>query len=61
MAHPGDQSSPPDRCTPQEAAEVAGAGGDRVLRHLLAAAREVSVEREWDLVHALRVAGVPGV
>ncbi|MXG29059.1 hypothetical protein [Streptomyces sp. YIM 132580] len=47
--------------TPQEAAEIAGDGGDRVLPHLLAAAREVSVEREWDLVHALRVAGVPGV
>ncbi|MDX3373380.1 hypothetical protein PV390_03080 [Streptomyces sp. ME02-6991-2A] len=47
--------------TPQEAAELAGGGGDRVLPHLLAAAREVSVEREWDLVHALRVAGVPGV
>ncbi|MEV4874443.1 hypothetical protein [Streptomyces cyaneofuscatus] len=47
--------------TPQEAAEIAGGGQDRVLPHLLAAAREVSVEREWDLVHALRVAGVPGV
>lgn len=47
--------------TPQEAAEIAGGGKDRVLPHLLAAAREVSVEREWDLVHALRVAGVPGV
>ncbi|XQE85279.1 hypothetical protein ACN24M_07345 [Streptomyces microflavus] len=44
--------------TPQEAAELAGGGGDRVLPHLLAAAREVSVEREWDLIHALRVAGV---
>lgn len=47
--------------TPQEAAELAGGGGDRVLPHLLAAAREVSAEREWDLIHALRVAGVPGV
>ncbi|MFD8062872.1 hypothetical protein ACFXA0_02665 [Streptomyces cyaneofuscatus] len=47
--------------TPQEAAELAGGGGGRVLPHLLAAAREVSVEREWDLIHALRVAGVPGV
>ncbi|MEV7056894.1 hypothetical protein AB0N95_15570 [Streptomyces microflavus] len=47
--------------TPQEAAKLAGGGGDRVLPHLLAAAREVSVEREWDLIHALRVAGVPGV
>ncbi|MFH9761978.1 hypothetical protein ACH4MJ_07535 [Streptomyces anulatus] len=47
--------------TPQEAAELAGIGGTRLLPLLLAAAREVSVEREWDLVHALRVAGVPGV
>ncbi len=47
--------------TPQEAAELAGGGGDRVLPRLLAAARELSVEREWDLVHALRVAGVRGV
>ncbi len=47
--------------TPQEAAELAGTGGPRLLPLLLAAAREVSVEREWDLVHALRVAGVPGV
>ncbi|XMN11699.1 hypothetical protein ACK8N7_37585 (plasmid) [Streptomyces griseobrunneus] len=46
--------------TPQEAARIAD-GGDRILPQLLAAAREVSVEREWDLVHALRVAGVPGV
>ncbi|MFJ7411015.1 hypothetical protein ACIQWZ_09400 [Streptomyces sp. NPDC098077] len=47
--------------TPREAAELAGAGGTRLLPLLLAAAREVSAEREWDLVHALRVAGVPGV
>ncbi|MFD4026171.1 hypothetical protein ACFWRV_22090 [Streptomyces sp. NPDC058576] len=47
--------------TPREAAELAGTGGTPVLPLLLAAAREVSVEREWDLVHALRVAGVPGV
>ncbi|MGA6169551.1 hypothetical protein ACPEIF_04705 [Streptomyces sp. NPDC012600] len=50
--------------TPQEAARIAyggGGGGDRILPQLLAAAREVSAEREWDLVHALRVAGVPGV
>ncbi|RPK89227.1 hypothetical protein [Streptomyces sp. ADI98-10] len=46
---------------PQEAAQLAGTGGTRLLPLLLAAAREVSVEREWDLVHALRVAGVPGV
>ncbi|MFI7289450.1 hypothetical protein ACIBRY_22770 [Streptomyces anulatus] len=47
--------------TPREAAELAGTGGTRLLPLLLAAAREVSVEREWDLVHALRVAGVHGV
>ncbi|MEI5035187.1 hypothetical protein RB201_28395 [Streptomyces sp. S1A(2023)] len=47
--------------TPQEAAELAGTDGTRLLPLLLAAAREVSAEREWDLVHALRVAGVPGV
>lgn len=47
--------------TPREAAELAGAGGARLLPLLLAAAREVSAEREWDLVHALRVAGVTGV
>ncbi|WP_430477753.1 hypothetical protein ACQZM9_04480 [Streptomyces sp. P11-1] len=48
--------------TPQEAAGIAGGDkGHRILPQLLAAAREVSVEREWDLVHALRVAGVPGV
>lgn len=47
--------------TPQEAAGIAERCGERVLPQLLAVAREVSVEREWDLVHALRVAGVPGV
>ncbi|MFE3680945.1 hypothetical protein, partial [Streptomyces griseus] len=47
--------------TPREAAELAGTGGPRLLPLLRAAAREVSSEREWDLVHALRVAGVPGV
>ncbi|MGW6588558.1 hypothetical protein [Streptomyces globisporus] len=47
--------------TPQEAAELALSGGTRLLPLLLAAAREVSGEAEWDLVHALRVAGVPGV
>ncbi|MFE7344982.1 hypothetical protein [Streptomyces griseus] len=46
--------------TPQESAALAGTG-PRLLPLLLAAAREVSVEQEWDLVHALRVAGVPGV
>ncbi|WP_098897732.1 hypothetical protein [Streptomyces sp. st77] len=47
--------------TPQEAAEPARAAGTRLLPLLLAAAREVSGEAEWDLVHALRMAGVPGV
>ncbi|MEU3323442.1 hypothetical protein [Streptomyces sp. NPDC006785] len=47
--------------TPQEAAGLAPAGGTRLLPLLMAGAREVSVEAEWDLVHALRVAGVPGV
>lgn len=47
--------------TPQEAAELAGTGATRLLPLLLAAAREVSVERERDLVRALRVAGVPGL
>ncbi|MFG2505334.1 hypothetical protein ACGFOW_07505 [Streptomyces rubiginosohelvolus] len=47
--------------TPQEAAELALSGGTGLLPLLLAAAREVSGEAEWDLVHALRVAGVPGV
>ncbi|MCA1274526.1 hypothetical protein LCE32_31575, partial [Streptomyces sp. 7G] len=47
--------------TPQEAAQLALSGGTRLLPLLLAAAREVSGEAEWDLVHALRVAGVPGV
>ncbi|ALU97040.1 hypothetical protein WQO_29125 [Streptomyces globisporus C-1027] len=47
--------------TPQEAAELALSGGTRLLPLLLGAAREVSGEAEWDLVHALRVAGVPGV
>ncbi|MFE9050486.1 hypothetical protein [Streptomyces rubiginosohelvolus] len=47
--------------TPREAAQLALSGGTRLLPLLLAAAREVSGEAEWDLVHALRVAGVPGV
>ncbi|GGW13678.1 hypothetical protein AMK14_25550 [Streptomyces sp. TSRI0445] len=47
--------------TPQEAADLALSGGTRLVPLLLAAAREVSGEAEWDLVHALRVAGVPGV
>ncbi|WP_328718490.1 hypothetical protein OHT52_02720 [Streptomyces sp. NBC_00247] len=47
--------------SPQDAARVAGAGPARLVPRLLAAARAVSAAREWDLVHALRVAGVAGV
>ncbi|MFI2779619.1 hypothetical protein [Streptomyces sp. ALB3] len=44
--------------SPQDAARVAERGPRHLVPHLLAAAREVSTAREWDLVHALRVAGV---
>ncbi|MFE0227414.1 hypothetical protein ACFWZS_09855 [[Kitasatospora] papulosa] len=44
--------------TPQEAARIAEGGPRHLVPRLLAAAREVSAAREWDLVHALRVAGV---
>ncbi|MFJ8449638.1 hypothetical protein [[Kitasatospora] papulosa] len=44
--------------TPQEAARIAEGGPHHLVPRLLAAAREVSAAREWDLVHALRVAGV---
>ncbi|MFD6534303.1 hypothetical protein [Streptomyces sp. NPDC060184] len=47
--------------SPHEAARIAGAGPAHLVPQLLAAARRVSAAREWDLVHALRVAGVPGV
>ncbi|MFD6423245.1 hypothetical protein [Streptomyces sp. NPDC060198] len=47
--------------SPQDAARIAGAGPARLVPQLLAAARAVSAAREWDLVHALRVAGVAGV
>ena len=46
--------------SPQDAARVAGAGPARLVPQLLAAARTVSAAREWDLVHALRVAGIAG-
>ncbi|MEV5682606.1 hypothetical protein AB0L68_05340 [Streptomyces sp. NPDC052164] len=46
--------------TPQDAAGVAGGGRAHLVPRLLAAARQVSAESEWDLVHALRVAGVAG-
>ncbi|MFE5241222.1 MULTISPECIES: hypothetical protein [unclassified Streptomyces] len=44
--------------TPQDAARVAEGGPRTLVPRLLAAAREVSAAREWDLVHALRVAGI---
>ncbi|MFK0025756.1 hypothetical protein [Streptomyces sp. NPDC090798] len=43
--------------TPEEAARSAEADPGRLVPLLLAAARGVSEERHWDLVHALRVAG----
>ncbi|MCX5400775.1 hypothetical protein [Streptomyces sp. NBC_00102] len=46
--------------SPQDAARVAGASPARLVPQLLAAARTVSAAREWDLVHALRVAGLAG-
>ncbi|MEV7073827.1 hypothetical protein [Streptomyces sp. NPDC093990] len=45
--------------TPEEAARSAGPGPATLVPLLLAAARGVSEERHWDLVHALRVAGFP--
>ncbi|MFD5760291.1 hypothetical protein ACFWIZ_35210, partial [Streptomyces sp. NPDC127044] len=43
--------------TPEEAARSAAAVPGRLVPLLLAAAKGVSEERHWDLVHALRVAG----
>ncbi|RMB80667.1 hypothetical protein [Streptomyces shenzhenensis] len=43
--------------TPEEAARSAAADPQRLVPLLLEAARGVSEERHWDLVHALRVAG----
>ncbi|PPS72515.1 MULTISPECIES: hypothetical protein [Streptomyces] len=43
--------------TPEEAARSAEPGPGRLVPLLLEAARGVSDERHWDLVHALRVAG----
>lgn len=43
--------------TPEEAARSAAADPQRLVPLLLEAARGVSDERHWDLVHALRVAG----
>ncbi|MBY8839957.1 hypothetical protein [Streptomyces sp. SP2-10] len=42
---------------PQDAARCAAAGPRHLVPLLLEAARGVSEERHWDLVHALRVAG----
>ncbi|MFF8863283.1 hypothetical protein ACF08B_14675 [Streptomyces sp. NPDC015139] len=43
--------------TPEEAARSVAEAPDRLVPLLLEAARAVSSERHWDLVHALRVAG----
>ncbi|MEU6372168.1 hypothetical protein [Streptomyces sp. NPDC046909] len=43
--------------TPEEAARSAAPGPQTLVPLLLEAARGVSEERHWDLVHALRVAG----
>jgi hypothetical protein len=44
--------------TPEEAARSAEPDPERLVPLLLEAARGVSEERHWDLVHALRVAGL---
>ncbi|MET8330349.1 hypothetical protein [Streptomyces sp. NPDC005181] len=44
--------------TPEDAALIAAGDPRQLVPQLLAAARTVSPEREWDLVHALRVAGI---
>uniref|UniRef100_A0AAU3H3S6 UL36 very large tegument protein n=1 Tax=Streptomyces sp. NBC_01401 TaxID=2903854 RepID=A0AAU3H3S6_9ACTN len=44
--------------TPEDAARVAEGRPRHLVPRLLAAAREVSEAREWDVVHALRVAGI---
>ncbi|GGW36908.1 hypothetical protein [Streptomyces griseoloalbus] len=43
--------------TPEDAARTAAPDPQRLVPLLLAAARDVSDERHWDLLHALRVAG----
>ncbi|MET7855766.1 hypothetical protein ABZS81_00770 [Streptomyces sp. NPDC005318] len=47
--------------TPQDAALIAAGDPHLLVPQLLAAARAVSPEREWDLVHALRVAGIADI
>jgi hypothetical protein len=44
--------------TPEQAARCAAADPHRMVPLLLEAAQGVSMERHWDLVHALRVAGL---
>ncbi|MEB8342508.1 hypothetical protein OKJ99_33940, partial [Streptomyces endophyticus] len=44
--------------TPEEAADSARGAPDRLVPLLLDAARRVSDERYWDVVHALRIAGI---
>ncbi|MFD5636124.1 hypothetical protein ACFWJM_18595 [Streptomyces sp. NPDC127077] len=44
-------------CAPEEAARSAETDPERLVPLLLRAARDVSDECQWDLVHALRVAG----
>ncbi|MFE4667848.1 hypothetical protein ACFRI7_36970 [Streptomyces sp. NPDC056716] len=46
--------------TPEEAVRSAEADPERLVPLLLEAARGVSEDRYWDLVHALRVSGVGG-
>ncbi|MFF5496654.1 hypothetical protein [Streptomyces aquilus] len=46
--------------TPEEAARSAAPAPQTLVPLLLEAARGVSEERHWDLVHALRVAGLTG-
>ncbi|MEV6263900.1 hypothetical protein AB0M42_24530 [Streptomyces sp. NPDC051784] len=44
--------------TPEDSARIAEGGPRHIVPQLLAAAREVSAAHEWDVVHALRVAGI---
>ncbi|MDG4856820.1 hypothetical protein P8605_01340, partial [Streptomyces sp. T-3] len=44
--------------TPEEAARIAETDPDRLVPRLLTAAHAVSPEHHWDLMHALRVAGL---
>lgn len=44
--------------TPEEAARIAETDPDHLVPRLLTAAHAVSPEHHWDLMHALRVAGL---